>query len=230
MTARTYEEHKADVEATHPTPPVLWKLYTDNPAHPHDDLALARFEVSYLGRDYVYEVHHSRSGREVISWEYTVDVMDDEGPRRNEGSGRTWPILRDRFAETWETTCERERVIAAHELWARDILVNDGVTLGVVNLSGLNIWGPAQADVALSPTFDADTLAYTASTEFTNVSFRAAASDGATVTWEVGGGSVTGPLISFDLPVGDTVVTVMVSRFEYTPTTYTVTITREEAE
>ena len=231
MPARTYEQHKAAVDISMPTPPVAWKLHPDDPAHSLDDHALAECIMYFNGREYIHRLHYQLKDPQGIAWHFYLAGLRGEtwGFDGNVG-GHTWLEAETSFTLGWEKTCEAARVAAAHEAWARDVLVNDGITYGVVNLSGLNIWGPAQAAVSLTPIFAGDTLVYAASTNFDNVSLRAAATEGSTITWEVGGGSITGPLVSFDLPEGDTVVTVTVSQFEYTPTTYTVTITRNAEE
>ena len=216
-----------------PTPPIVWKLHPDDPTHALDDHALAECILQFAGREYIYRLHYQlqlNHPEDKILWHFHLAGLRDE-PFGFAGIGAaTWPQAKENFDLDWAATCESARVAAAYEAWAREVLVDDSVTYGVVNISGLNIWGPAQADVSLSPVFDPDTLVYAAPTDFDNVSLRAAATEGSTITWQVGGGSVTGPLVSFDLPEGDTVVTVTASRFEYTPTTYTITITRNAEE
>ena len=96
----------------------------------------------------------------------------------------------------------------------------------MVKLTTLGLGGPSQAVVPLSPEFDADTLAYTATTSFANIAMLALASEGATVTWTVGEASVEGGVASVDLEAGANVITITVSRSEYTSTVYTLTITR----
>ena len=229
MPEPTYEAHKAKVDAAHPTPPIDWRLHSDNVAHKYDDYAIATCELAFDGETWTYEVH-AQGPPEVPG--YTVRSVDGELQVRPSFLGyayEEWATCRDKFAAAWAEICESRRSYMAMEALAREVMVNAGITLGVVNLSALGLGGPSQAVVALSPEFDSDVLAYTATTSFSNIAMLAVASPGATVTWDVGEASIvgeSGAVASVDLSAGDNVIMVTASRFEWTPTTYTITVTR----
>ena len=230
MPARTYEEHKADVDAAMPTPVPVWRLYVDDPTHQEDHRSVARCEFSFNGVDYVREILAWTTitydvGEELL-WLVSAHIPFDDEARTSLGGGSRWQDASEALTRELEAFCEKTRVAAAFHALARDILVNNGITYGVVNLETLSVDGTAQADVPLSPAFASDTFVYAASTEFTNVALRAAASEGATITWSAKGASIEGPLLSLDLDVGATVITARVSRDEHTATTYRITITR----
>ena len=228
MPEQTYEDSKTAIDAAHRTPAIVWRLYTDNPTHAHDDVTVAECELLFDGEVFNYEIHATGYTSGYAFHAVKVKDPDESRVTITQGS-RLWTDARDDLADIWERDCEYRRQVMAVEAHARYLLVNDGITLGVVNLSALSLGGPSQSVVALSPEFDSDVLAYTATTSFSNIAMLAVASPGATVTWDVGEASLvggSGEVASVDLEAGDNVIMVTASRFEWTSTTYTITVTR----
>ena len=55
--AETYQVHKTRIDAAMPTPALVWTVHTDNPAHTHDDQAVAQGHATFDGVEYDFEVH-----------------------------------------------------------------------------------------------------------------------------------------------------------------------------
>ena len=196
-----------------------------NPTHSHDDVAVASCELEFDGETFAYEMHTVGYTGSYYWHGLGVIARDEPRPLRSDQAA-TWIAAKASFARFWEGHCDYRRSAMAVEAHAKAQLLADGVTYGVVKLTTLGVGGPSQAVVPLSPEFDADTLAYTATTSFANVAMLALASEGATVSWTVGEASVEGGIASVDLEAGANVITITVSRSEYTSTVYTLTITR----
>ena len=124
--ARTYEEHKTDVDAANPTPAINWYLYRDDLSHEYDDKAVARGELEFGNQRTVYEVHvHGQ--REALAW-YAFSVADPDGARRQRSENHpSWSALSTAFALSWENLCEYQRRQMATFAYVRDVLTDDSI-------------------------------------------------------------------------------------------------------
>ena len=223
---QTYEQHKATVDAANPTPAVTWHLHGEDLPHIHDDYAVADTCVMIDGVETEFELHYNGLG--AIGHFSVLKVTGEESVRvRQVARGSTWPECKTAFATWFEAVSEAWRASLATEAYARDILTDDGITYGVMKLTGLTANAAAIGNVPFTPPFDPDVLAYTASTTLPGLTITAVLPEDAAIEWVHGtNAAIATASASFTLTTGENVITVTVSRPEYTPTTYTLTVTR----
>ena len=66
---QTYEQHKATIDAAHPTPTVAWhQSDADNPAHGHDDYDVAYGETTFMGERFRLSLHVGIAGAMIRRW------------------------------------------------------------------------------------------------------------------------------------------------------------------
>ena len=227
----TYEEHKSAVDVANPTPTLVWYLHRDDASHEYDDLAIAEAFVTFDGEDFEYELHYSASGSPTQYTFKANKVGVEDGPRVSLPSNtRTWAAAKPAIQAAWETHCEAIRRHIAYEAHVKAILIADGITyrpLGIVKLTGLTANAAALGNIPLTPQFSPDVLDYIGATTLPGLTITAVLPDDATIEWTHGlNAAVTTAEASFTLTTGENVIMVTVSRPEYTPTTYTLTITR----
>ena len=228
--AQTLEQHKATVLAANPTPTPTWYLYSDHPAHDHDDRAVARCEMTFGGEEFVYEVHIYAKPTSVS---YFLQVVRDPfGPRGNFGrGGRTWAKCKAGFLAAWENICAADRDAMAGEALAREVLAEDGITdppAPVFTAATATLAGIVPNLETLTPAFDADTPAYACTTAndaflvFVTLGFA-----GQTVFWQHGHDAYVGTAQYIRLDSGENVITItVVSADGQNVKTYTLTVTR----
>ena len=118
MAARTYAEHKADADASLPSPPVVWAvLDTPEPGYNHEHVATASLFFNEVGYEYTGTVE---VGNDVEQW--GVEIKADGSVVTGQVS---WEVTRRAFAVYWEHVCEAERVRLASNNYGKDVVEND---------------------------------------------------------------------------------------------------------
>ena len=235
----TYEEHKAAVDAAHPTPTLAWYLHEDNSSHDYDDPAIADAFVAFDGEVYEYEVHYS-VGRNPGAYTYyarRVGVEAEPRPALTNGI-RTWEAGKAGIQAVWETLCEGVREVIAQEAQVKEILVADGITARpapapvlspLATLGGIAPNAATLSHWTLAPVFDADTLAYAFTAS--NAQFLPRATKGhtgQTVMWKFGSVMTDSDGPNFTLVTGENVITItVISEDQRHSRVYTLTVTKE---
>ena len=233
--AQTLEQHKAAVLAANPTPTPTWYLYADHPAHVHDDQAVARFEMSFGGEDFVYEIHLQIAST-YVTWG-ARSVQDPFGARDNQRrTYRTWAEFKVGFLAEWETICGYGRELMAGESLARAVLAEDGITAppapvataATATLAGLMPHSAWTSDWTLAPTFAPNTFAYAFNAlNDTFVPVAELGFAGQTVFWKHGQDAYVGMVPVITINSGENVITItVVSADGQNAKTYTLTVTR----
>ena len=228
MTAMTYEQHKAAIDAAMPTPTLTWEGHTDNPAHLHDEQAVAQASADFDGQTYDYEVHIVGTTLPYYWVLYRVNVED--GARVATGTRpHTWAEMKVAAQNSLASTCESVRRRAAIEAHALGVLAADGITAILqpgLKLTGLTASGAAVGNVVLTPVFSADVLTYAGSISLGEITLTATLPTGATIAWAMGETAHTTAAAMFDLTTGENVITATVSAPGHEDTVYTITITK----
>ena len=228
MTAMTYEQHKAAIDAAMPTPTLTWEGHTDNPAHLYDEQAVAQASTDFDGQTYDYEVHIVGTTLPYYWVLYRVNVED--GPRVATGSRpHTWAEMKVVAQNSLASTCESVRRRAAIEAHALGVLAADGIMAILqpgLKLTGLTASGAAVGNVVLSPLFSVDVLVYAGSISLGEITLTATLPEGATIAWAMGETAHITAAAMFNLTTGENVITATVSASGHDDTVYTITITK----
>ena len=226
--SRTYEAIKAEVDLANPTPPLVWHLYTDNPAHEHDDHAVARADMDFAGERYILEAHvlgysHPPSwhGR-IVGNELEMRMPADRA------SYQTWALTKAAMATAWEGIADRARGVMALATHATEQLVADGVGAPPALSSDATL--ASLTGNGVSFTFTPGTFRYSSSTTSRQIVLTAAPTHAAaTVAFTYfSGRPVVGQStqLLFDTRVGENQVIVEVTAEDGTQQQYTFSITR----
>ena len=221
-----FEDYLAATVLDYPTPSPIWYLHHDDPAHPHDDIAVARCVVAFNGKTTVYEIHGEAN---VVgqSWQ-ARHVPDPIGERARGSHYSSWPECKRVFDVEWERLCAAERTRIAAEVFLRAVLISTGITNPPVErLAAVRIGGDAMKSLPFTPSFSAATFDYALTAPFPNLTATVTVPYGATVTWASGDVVGTGASFEFTVETGVNVVTATVSQENRIPATYTFTITKE---
>ena len=227
--AQTLEQHKAAVLAANPTPTPAWYLHSDHPAHEHDDQSVARCEMAFVGKEFVYEVGAHLSGP-TLSYGVKI-VREPLGPRSQFARYYpTWATCKAAFLIQWEAHCAGYRIVMAGEAFARAVLAEAGLTdppAPVFTAATATLAGIIPNLETLTPAFDADTPAYACTTAndaflvFVTLGFA-----GQTVFWQHGHDAYVGTAQYIRLDSGENVITItVVSADGQNVKTYTLTVT-----
>ena len=233
--AQTLEQHDALVLASNPTPTPVWYLYSDHPAHEHDDYAVGRCEMVFGGNIFTFEVHASIQAT-FVNW-YIRLVTDPFGPRplflRPQ---RTWTECEATFLVEWERICGADRHVIAGLAFARETLTEAGLvapvapvpTSATATLAGI---GPNSATLShwtLAPMFEPDTFDYAfAAANDTFLPVVTLGFAGQAVFWKYGDDAYEGISPTIPLNSGENVIKIIVvAQDGENVKTYTLTVTR----
>ena len=150
MPARTYAEHKADADASLPSPPVVWAvLEVSESEYNHEHVAAASMLFNESVYDYVGRV-------EVINdvEQWGVEIKGAGSVVIGQAS---WPEARRVFAAWWEGSCDATRGRVASNAYGKDAVGND-LEASRAKLTSLVI---SQGNLVLTPAWDPDIFEYT---------------------------------------------------------------------
>ena len=239
MTAMTYEQHKAAVDAANPTPALTWYLHADNVSHEHDDLAVAETFAIFDGENYEFEVHYYASSPGTYAY-FTRRVGAEPEYRPAFSSGVSgWEGSAVVIQTDWDTRCERIRKNIAVEAHVKDVMANQGLTYrpdvpvppataATATLAGI---GPNSATLShwtLAPVFALDTFEYAfAAANDTFLPMVTLGFAGQAVFWKHGDNAYEGIAPTLALSSGENVIKIIVvSQDGEHVKTYTLTVTR----
>ena len=118
MAARTYAEHKADADASLPSPPVVWAvLEVSESEYNHEHVAAASMLFNESVYDYVGRVEVVN---DVEQW--GVEIKGAGSVVIGQAS---WPEARRVFAAWWEGSCDATRGRVASNAYGKDAVGND---------------------------------------------------------------------------------------------------------
>ena len=206
----------------------------DNPDHVHDDRAIAEAKPTFNGRTYDFELQRVGVGPD---YRVRLHAIYTEGERRLDQLPifDTWEEARVYILNVWNTGyCEPARVRMATDAHLREILADAGVTAPVPPVSTLTALAgiaPNSATTthwALTPEFDAETLAYAfSSSHDTFLPVLTLGHAQQQVFWKVGTSVHSGVNPQITLVSGDNVVKITVIAEDGAHArTYTLTVTR----
>ena len=229
--SQTYEQHKAAVDTAYPTPTAVWQLHGEDLPHNYDNYAIADTLVAIMGDQVEFEVHYNRVGD---VWSFSVlRVEKEEAARKVQVAvGPTWAACKSAFATRLEAYMETGRITMATEAYARDLLMDDGITAPLVptataataTLAGIEILG----HWTLAPVFAPDTFVYAFPVDHdTFIPIATLGFAGQTIFWKHGHNAYVGMAPTIWLNSGENVIeATVVSQDGLHVKTYTLTVTR----
>ena len=219
-----YNAHKELIDAAMPTPGIVWQqIEADDAGSRYHQVA--RFYSEFAGDPYTYVAQAIDSG----GLHFEIAQVGPTGAHRLIGiNGDTWADVRAAFQTHWNSVCDKVRQAQAYGNAGRDVLNAAGAVAVVSHDASLrSVVAQAGAQILL-PSFDPDVLIYTGVTSQPRLAMEAIRGDGkAVIRWAFNDQRSSGLTVSFDLEVGDNVITAtVIAHDRYTLRVYNFIITR----
>ena len=158
--ARTYDQHKADIDTAYPTPVVEWERQDNHVTYRLYEVASV--ELAFNAVDFHYLGTHYREGGEEL-WKIRR-VLPNNGRLTVIGGEASWDDAKDAFDTYWEAHCEEQRAILALSAYGKDVVDDQPGESPVARLSFLHLGAPAQTTIPINPGFIDSRFEYAATT------------------------------------------------------------------
>ena len=221
--ADSYDTHKGLVDASNPTPGIVWHQLEDQEGGGYHRVARFYSEFARTGYTYIAQA------RESNGLHFEIAQVGPAGVHRLIGiNGTEWGTVAAAFQTYWSEVCDQVRRAKAYGNHGRDILQDAGAVVLVSHDASLRgVTAQAGAQILL-PRFTTDVLIYTGVTSQPRLVMEVIRGDGkATVRWAFNEERSGGLTATFDLELGDNVITATVTAHDqYTRRVYSFIITK----